>query len=365
MKVDIRKLEGKIDSLEKKINDVLTLLNTTKSTSSTATQTEDDGTSIIIPAINNGSPQPGPSGIQPYSALPTPRHNLNVSQTTPKRSITSQLPPPSPTDLAKHRHHLQKLLNKRKIHFYQYHRSEDLAKIHDSFLNRDTPYIPRKFQEKITNQDTIGNIQRKKDLEFLKVENYILNLKENAEIQLMQVKTSDDEARSYISALPTNLKLKLQPEWEGMIKKEEEHSKSIWEKKQQFFVNLPSTQTTDSNYAAPGSNERPDQGWTLVSNKRRTPPPRPSRHNQVFRLHLHPKPRQRVPLPPFRHLQGPQPTTHHRPLHHPPTMIHKYGFTRPIPQQPPVPLMSLPAPYSHPQYLRPPPTPRVPPYHRR
>ena len=67
------------------------------------------------------------------------------------------------------------LLNQRKIPFFNAIKSEETTKIYQEFMKRDEIFIPRKFKDKITPQDTEGQ-------KIIKANIYLMKLKAQTKI---------------------------------------------------------------------------------------------------------------------------------------------------------------------------------------
>ena len=132
------------------------------------------------------------------------------------------------------------LLNERKIKMFNAIKSKETAKIYKEFIERENIFIPRKFCEKSTPQDTEEQKKIKSKLNLAKLK---------IQIELQEDKTShyttnylriDQEILVKIKELcPKMTQQFLLELWESECKKEEEKSKTILEKKTTWLRNLP------------------------------------------------------------------------------------------------------------------------------
>ena len=98
----------------------------------------------------------------------------------------------------------------------------------------DPPQIPRKFQERITPNDTTNTIKKKKELEAIKLQHHVFDLKDQTLLHRDRLSMEDQEALLYIDSLPTNLANILKGEWTSNVQKEELTSVQIWSRKRLF-----------------------------------------------------------------------------------------------------------------------------------
>ena len=226
----MEELSAKVDQMDKKLNNITMLLNkliSKNSNKTVSTQTPNSYSEALKQPVQNlngqeNSPQPGPSrqivstSSRPSQNSPTQKDSWqSKSKSEPPKSINdtkNSTNLPSPVQLKTYRSNLQNILNRRKHLFYSHIRNKELAEIHRHYLDRDVPFIPRKFRETLTPHDSINNVRRKKQLEFLKVENHIANLEENSTNSLANLKVEDEKALGYIHEQSACIQDKLKSE---------------------------------------------------------------------------------------------------------------------------------------------------------
>ena len=132
------------------------------------------------------------------------------------------------------------LLNKRKIAFYNAIKSKGMADTYEGFYEREEKYIPKKFREHITTQDTEPQKRIKHDLSIAKFRAQIDILHDKKEHYTTMYLEIDEELQSEIMNLcPQETHDFLEDLWIKETKYEEEKSKKIWDKKEQWIRTLP------------------------------------------------------------------------------------------------------------------------------
>jgi len=131
-----------------------------------------------------------------------------------------------------------RLLNERKQHFWNYLRFQNTAVIYETWLGKEDPVLPRKFQVKQIPGEHQEDI-------FIRTENALRNFE--VEIKLLKNKANRHEKKYtdvdkhtneiLISKFNNQILESLQQLWTEECRKEEEKSIGIWEKKQLWFDN--------------------------------------------------------------------------------------------------------------------------------
>ena len=93
------------------------------------------------------------------------------------------------------------LLNQRKIAFFNAIKSEEIAKIYTELMKKDESFIPRKFQEKITPQDTEEQKKIKANLNLMKPKAQTEILKEKTTHYKTKYQEIDQELITEIGGL--------------------------------------------------------------------------------------------------------------------------------------------------------------------
>ena len=132
------------------------------------------------------------------------------------------------------------LLNNRKINFYNALKSTETAKVYNSFLEMEEIYIPRKFRERTTHQDTEEQTRIKTHLNIAKVSAHIKILEDKATNYTNKFLQTDEEIATEIEkSCPIETLSFLSDLWKLECEKEEEISKEILKKKILWLTNLP------------------------------------------------------------------------------------------------------------------------------
>ena len=132
------------------------------------------------------------------------------------------------------------LLNQRKLAYYNAIKCRGLSERFREFYEQEEMYIPKKFREKITQQDTETQRRIKMDLS---VSRFVANIK-ILEDKIVHYTTKyleiDEELKAEITTqCPVSTHSFLFDLWEVESKAEEEKSKSIWLKKDVWIKDLP------------------------------------------------------------------------------------------------------------------------------
>ena len=143
-----------------------------------------------------------------------------------------------------------------KIAFYNKVRAEGITRIYSSFMTGEDIYIPKTFREKDVSGESEEHKQRKKELSLMKMNIEVERLKEQV---TKYEKVLLSTAQKIEQIINTNedkaVQEKLLDIWLKEISREEETSNAIWQKKKEWFENLPnSTEITQSLQTNPQTN---------------------------------------------------------------------------------------------------------------
>ena len=132
------------------------------------------------------------------------------------------------------------LLNNRKMNFYNAIKSTETAKTYNTFLEMEEIYIPRKFREKTTKQDSEEQTRIKTHLNIAKVSAHIKILEDKATNYTNKFLQVDEEIITEIKdSCPIETLPFLSDLWKLECESEEEKSKEILKKKMLWLTNLP------------------------------------------------------------------------------------------------------------------------------
>ena len=177
-------------------------------------------------------------------------------------------------------------LNERKIAFYNKVRAEGIIRIYSTFMTGEDIYIPKKFREKDVSGESEEHKQRKKELSLMKMNIEVERLKEQVtKYEKILLSTAQKIEQIINKNEDKAVQEKLLDIWLKEISREEEKSNAIWQKKKEWFENLPnSTGITQSLQ----TNQQPN-----FQNRKNTPRKwnRPKQHS---RNSGHPIPQQRT-----------------------------------------------------------------------
>lgn len=148
-----------------------------------------------------------------------------------------------------------RLLNTRKIAYYNKIRSEGIASVYASFLQKDPVFIPQKFREKEFPGQSEDQTSLKLDLCKRKMDIEIQRLQEQS---VKQDSILTETQRSIEILIKKNQDVKIQQtlkeHWLQATKREEEKSQSIWEKRKEWFEKLP--EANAENVQQPENNQQ-------------------------------------------------------------------------------------------------------------
>ena len=132
------------------------------------------------------------------------------------------------------------LLNDRKMNFYNAIKSAETALVYKNFLKMEEIYIPKKFREKTTPQDTEAQIRIKTHLNVQKVTADIHILEDKVIHYTNRYITIDKQIENEIQkSCPQITHPFLFNMWREDCEKEETTSKNILEKKIRWMIDLP------------------------------------------------------------------------------------------------------------------------------
>ena len=143
------------------------------------------------------------------------------------------------------------LLNQRKLAYYNAIKCRGMAETFTGFIECRPAFIPRKYREKINPQDT--EIQRniKEDLSVSKLKANIQILEDKTVHYSTKYLEIDEELLNEIKSLCTEETHDfLETLWDTETKREEDKSRRIWSKKENWLQNLPQYEKEDENRKA-------------------------------------------------------------------------------------------------------------------
>ena len=152
-----------------------------------------------------------------------------------------------------------KCLNTRKIAYYNKIRYEGLIQIYSSFLNRETPFIPRKFLEKPVPDESEEQKRMKFELAKDKMLIEIARMKDQI-VKQDSIISEQGRMVGEISNRSDEVTTRqcLKEIWYKETQREEEKSNNIWSRKKTWFEKLPE-QGENSNNDLPDSAANPQQ----------------------------------------------------------------------------------------------------------
>ena len=131
------------------------------------------------------------------------------------------------------------LLNQRKLAFYNTIKNKEFINAYKNFLTQENIFIPKKFREKITPQDTDTQIQIKNELSRTKLESQTRILEDrmiNYQGKYLEI---DEKISTEIKNLcPEETHSFLMDLWQEECTKEENFSNRIVEKQKNWLLNL-------------------------------------------------------------------------------------------------------------------------------
>ena len=149
---------------------------------------------------------------------------------------------------------IRKVVNRRKLSYYNKIRTNGIAGVYKEFLKRDPPFIPNKFRERYTETETEQQKSRRQKLEIIKLEFEMERLEELAVKHDGELEEAELDVKEQLSSVDEpSERQDLKQYWYSQIKVEEERSNDIWEKKRQFFVELPNKSMKDNENEPSGS----------------------------------------------------------------------------------------------------------------
>lgn len=143
---------------------------------------------------------------------------------------------------------MDSIVSTRKLAYYNKMRSQGIADIYKGFLQKDPPFIPKKFREGKIPGESSSQMERMKKLEIMKVNLDIERLEEEASKHQEGLLMAEEEIKALITQYNDPVeRQKLKEKWTIDVNREEKVSDEVWEKKKIFFVNLPSTTKDDDD----------------------------------------------------------------------------------------------------------------------
>lgn len=139
-------------------------------------------------------------------------------------------------------------LNTRKFNYWNYLKHRNEANTYKEWLMADPPFIPRKFREKPITGEPQEQLEIRRELAVQKM---------RAEIRILECKATQNEDKyrkiddTIVEKIhkikPTVIGEKLSEMWQTECKTEEEKSKAIWLKKEEWLKELPRQENTSQS----------------------------------------------------------------------------------------------------------------------
>ena len=136
-------------------------------------------------------------------------------------------------------------VHERKHAYYKQIQSKGISTIYKSFIERDIPFIPKKFREGHIPGESAAQTERIRKLEKTKVSLECERLDEEAEKNEQKIKKIEQEVAEKIQSYKSpEYRQELKKKWISTTSREETKSEEIWETKKTFFEKLPNEDTT-------------------------------------------------------------------------------------------------------------------------
>ena len=141
---------------------------------------------------------------------------------------------------------LRKIVNQRKLTYYNKVRSEGITAAYKDFLKLDPPFVPKKFREKMSYTESESQKSRIRKLEIFEMNCEIERLEEMVEKHRNELENAELEVKEQLSTIddPSHRQY-LKESWYSQIRDEKEKSNRIWESKKQFLDKLPQLKADD------------------------------------------------------------------------------------------------------------------------
>lgn len=168
---------------------------------------------------------------------------LNLNNTSPVNNslITSSGYEDGTNSEERELYLLKPKINIRKLAFYNKIRSKGISEIYGNFLKQSPPFIPRKFRESRIPGESDQQRKRMEHLEITKLKMEIERLEEEYNKHQSTVEEIESEIRETISKSNDAVERQHKKEiWVRETNKEEGISNQIWDRKKKFFEDLPS-----------------------------------------------------------------------------------------------------------------------------
>ena len=170
---------------------------------------------------------------------------------------------------------LDNKLQLRKIQYWKYLRSSKIAELYQTCLLEEPPRIPHKLRSNLnyTIDPKEKEIRTKAEVDKLKVEIDVLKLRQ--ENQKKTTENIDQEVKLWIEeefGINDSSKLILNS-WEKKVDKEEQVSKNLWNKKEDFLIAELNKDRQDKDRGR-NITDKPNQedDWTLVNRRKPSNP---------------------------------------------------------------------------------------------
>ena len=168
--------------------------------------------------------------------------------------------PTGAKSLFSNKHLIQQHVQSRKFAYYNQLRSAGIASIYKSFLDKDSPFIPHKFREGRIPGESEARRERMKKLEIMKVKIEVEGLEEECSKHQAIMDEAEKQVENIIGKFDDPAyRQQLKEQWITDIKREEEKSEQVWQKKESFFKELPNNEGRQERASNSRSNQ--DNNW--------------------------------------------------------------------------------------------------------
>ncbi len=212
-----------------------------------------------IGQIQNQPIQNQPIQNQPIQNQPIPNHHIHTNDIEASRMWKD-----NSTGT-----YLNIKLEKRKLMYWKSYRTQKLAELYATCLHEDPALIPHKFRTKFSSYiaENEKNIRKNAEIENLKVEIEVLKARQLNQGQIVENidKSIENWANREFGEESTASLMKI---WNRKIKNEEEKSKQVWNKKEDFFISEFNKDREDQSRGREKDTENEENGWTVVNRRK-------------------------------------------------------------------------------------------------
>lgn len=143
----------------------------------------------------------------------------------------------------KHLRMWNQTLNKRKTAYWKHLRAEEIANTYANWLEETPAKIAKKFQPTPVEGESNEQVRIKKEIAETRVQGEIRLLRAQASQHRETFEECDNEINMFLSSQDSEIREALWELWREDTTKEEMRSKSIWEKKKEWFLSDEPTES--------------------------------------------------------------------------------------------------------------------------